>query len=72
MGSLYPSDISRGKFEIIVADLKSCRKRTKSAICSTNSLVLVWLNLKSLHKFVVNHHCLRCYATKPSQCQALG
>ncbi|WP_255701072.1 hypothetical protein [Wolbachia endosymbiont of Anopheles demeilloni] len=28
MGSLYPSDISRGKFEIIVADLKSCRKRT--------------------------------------------
>ncbi|UIP93047.1 hypothetical protein JSQ73_001600 [Wolbachia endosymbiont of Anopheles demeilloni] len=27
MGSLYPSDISRGKFEIIVADLKSCRKR---------------------------------------------
>ncbi|UIP93036.1 helix-turn-helix domain-containing protein [Wolbachia endosymbiont of Anopheles demeilloni] len=29
MGSLYPSDISRGKFEIIVADLKSCRKRTK-------------------------------------------
>ncbi|WP_255701029.1 hypothetical protein [Wolbachia endosymbiont of Anopheles demeilloni] len=29
MGSLYPSDISRGKFEIIVADLKSCRKRTR-------------------------------------------
>ncbi|WP_419247159.1 hypothetical protein ACJZL1_05875 [Wolbachia endosymbiont of Rhagoletis indifferens] len=24
--------------------------------------------MKSLHKFVVNHHCLRCYATKPSQC----
>ncbi|MFP3027694.1 MAG: hypothetical protein ACEY3L_16145, partial [Wolbachia sp.] len=43
-----------------------------SAICSTNSLILVWLNLKSLHKFVVNHHCLRCYATKPSQCLGTG
>lgn len=29
MRSLYPSDISREKFEIIVADLESCRKKTK-------------------------------------------
>ncbi|WP_419247425.1 hypothetical protein ACJZL1_02420 [Wolbachia endosymbiont of Rhagoletis indifferens] len=28
--------------------------------------------MKSLHKFVVNHHCLRCYATKPSQCLGTG
>ncbi|MFP3022785.1 MAG: hypothetical protein ACEY3K_07715 [Wolbachia sp.] len=28
--------------------------------------------MKSLHKFVVNHHCLRCYATKPSQCRSTG
>ncbi|WP_419247140.1 hypothetical protein ACJZL1_05745 [Wolbachia endosymbiont of Rhagoletis indifferens] len=25
--------------------------------------------MKSLHKFVVNHHCLRCYATKPTGIQ---
>ncbi len=29
MRSLYPSDISREKFEIIVEDLESCRKKTK-------------------------------------------
>ncbi|WP_255701043.1 hypothetical protein [Wolbachia endosymbiont of Anopheles demeilloni] len=40
MGSLYPSDISRGKFEIIVADLKSCRKRTAlSSSCKTSDLL---------------------------------
>ncbi|WP_353285160.1 hypothetical protein [Wolbachia endosymbiont (group A) of Beris morrisii] len=27
--------------------------------------------MKSLHKFVVNHHCLRCYATKPTGIQPL-
>ncbi|UIP92598.1 hypothetical protein JSQ73_005465 [Wolbachia endosymbiont of Anopheles demeilloni] len=50
MGSLYPSDISRGKFEIIVADLKSCRKRTLPArlqICYNNlklsSTYITWI-----------------------------
>jgi len=29
MRSVYPSDISREKFEIILPDLESCRKKTK-------------------------------------------
>ncbi|RDD33892.1 IS5 family transposase [Wolbachia endosymbiont of Cylisticus convexus] len=29
MRSVYPSDISREKFKIILPDLESCRKKTK-------------------------------------------
>ncbi len=29
MRSLYPSDISRERFEIMLPDLESCRKKTK-------------------------------------------
>ncbi len=29
MRSVYPSDISRERFEIILPDLESCRKKTK-------------------------------------------
>ncbi|UIP92769.1 hypothetical protein JSQ73_006550 [Wolbachia endosymbiont of Anopheles demeilloni] len=52
MGSLYPSDISRGKFEIIVADLKSCRKRNlfsmKSCIIQNHPAIKLELAIKNV------------------------